>query len=50
MSILQEIKAIARRNIFLRESYYLVKPLLGGNEFYTLVTNPLGVMKNTVTG
>jgi len=36
MSILQEIKAIARRNIFLRESYYRVKPLLGRNiEFIT---------------
>jgi len=36
MSILQEIRAIARRNIFLRESYYRVKPLLGRNiEFIT---------------
>lgn len=36
MSILQEIKAIARRSVFLRESYYRVKPLLGRNiEFIT---------------
>lgn len=35
-SILQEIKTVVRRNVFLRESYYRVKPLLGRDiEFVT---------------